>query len=212
MLLVSAHGTGRVCGSDVSGQVHMVAGAHGADPSPGLGARHDQHVRWQLRWPTPPHQRASRAPVRSGGASASGTCAQATEEVDATDNGSNYEEDLHWEPLSAPEGPSVMAGFGVSPDATPEPTNMQSVSGIGVQFSPNRNLGHLTRTCPCHRPAGSDVVVLQKRPSLTWAAGLPAGRHVTFMSQRSPGVVAGRLVEYRECSRDYRRHASLSPT
>jgi hypothetical protein len=48
-------------------------------------------------------------------ASVSGTCAQATEEVDATDNGSNYEEDLHWEPLSAPERPSVMPGFGVSP-------------------------------------------------------------------------------------------------
>jgi hypothetical protein len=34
----------------------FVAGAHGADPSPGLGARQDQHLGGQLRWPPPPHQ------------------------------------------------------------------------------------------------------------------------------------------------------------
>ena len=78
--------------------------------------------------------RAERAPVGSGltGVAArqwglvSGSRPQATEEVDAPGNSSNYEEDLHWKPLSAPEGrSSATTDSGVDPDATPEAINMQ---------------------------------------------------------------------------------------
>jgi hypothetical protein len=79
--------------------------------------------------------RAERAPVGSGltgGFAArqwglvSGSRPQATEEVDAPANSSNYEEDLHWKPLSSPEGrSSATTGPGVDPNATPEAINMQ---------------------------------------------------------------------------------------
>jgi hypothetical protein len=57
--------------------------------------------------------RAEGAPVGSGltggvaarqWGSVSRSRPQATEEVDAPANSNNYEEDLHWKPLSAPEG------------------------------------------------------------------------------------------------------------
>jgi hypothetical protein len=79
--------------------------------------------------------RAEGAPVGSGltggvaarrWGSACGSRPQATEEVDTPANSSDYEEDLHWKPLSAPEGrSSATTSSGVDPDATPEAINMQ---------------------------------------------------------------------------------------